>query len=69
LYLTFGSGIEASHSFFKPRAFQEYSMFHTKELLTKLSVFGAGGYVELEQGVSGTRRAAEITGWYAIFGS
>jgi hypothetical protein len=44
-------------------------MFRTKELLTKLGIFGAGGYLELEQGVSGTRRAAEITGWYAILGS
>jgi hypothetical protein len=44
-------------------------MFHTKELLTKLAVFGAGGYLELEQVVSGRRRAAEIIGWYAILGS
>lgn len=47
---------------FRPRAFQEWSMFHTKELLT-------GRYLELEQEVSGTRRAAEITGRYAILGS
>jgi len=26
-------------------------MFHTEELLTKLAVFDAGGYLEPEQGV------------------
>jgi len=44
-------------------------MFHTKELLTKSAVFGSGGYLELEQRVSGTTSAAEITGSYVIFGS